>query len=209
MIVKLIELHSIDLFAAAFEFCRAHHCCFGEGFDAWEFIELVVAENANDPFERFEVFFSAFCPDPAIRKGNSGACEESGKKFFREQESSVVEEEVMERCCGICNEDVLEQLSAFEGDGFGITCSGLCFGIFKQVGKDILLNMAVEEGGGEKYAQSFHAGVAGKCGFFSVTGGIKLDMTAGGTLVGEMAAIFADYIQIAGFYLIEEKAKPW
>ena len=96
-IVKLIELHSIDLFEAAFEFCRAHHCCFGEGFDAWEFIELVVAENANDPFERFEVFFSTFCPDPAIRKGNSGACEESGKKFFREQESSVMEEEVMER----------------------------------------------------------------------------------------------------------------
>ena len=67
--------------------------------------------------------------------------------------------------------------------------------------------MPVEEGRGEKDTQAFQAGVAGKCHFFSVAGGIELDMTTGGAFVWEVAAIFADYVQIAGFYLVEEKAK--
>lgn len=113
----------------------------------------------------------------------------------------------MKRGCGICSEDVFEQLSAFEGDGFGVPCSRLCVCILKQIEKDVLLNMPVEEGGGKKYTESFQTGVAGECGFFSVTGGIKLDMTTGETFVGDMVAIFANYVYIAGLYLIEEKAK--
>lgn len=56
-VVELVEFHAIDLFEFCFEFCGTHHGGFGEHVDGWEFIQFVIAEDAFDIFEGFDIFF--------------------------------------------------------------------------------------------------------------------------------------------------------
>lgn len=203
VVVEFVQFHAIDLLEAAFELRGAHHCCFGEGLDAGEFIKLDVAKDADDAFERFEVFFATFCPGFAFLEGGSGAIEEGGEKFFGQCLGPVPENKMVEWIFGICIEDVFEQLSAFEGDGLGVRM--FCF--LKEVRSYVGTYVVLEEGRREIDPDSFHPCIAVDYCFVLPAGRGEKDIPPLGIFF--RGRNIADDIKFAGFDLREEETETW
>ena len=74
MVIKFVEFHAIGLLETDFKLSGAHHSHSGKGFDAWEPIQLCIAERSHDAVQAFDVFFLPFCPgfDGRFRLGDFG-----------------------------------------------------------------------------------------------------------------------------------------
>lgn len=118
-----------------------------------------------------------------------------------------MQEEMIDGRFFVCGEDVFEELSILESDGFFVDVAEAVVCVDEEIEEDLFFDAAADEVGAEEEADPFEAGAAGVGHFQIVVGGGEEDVATIGAFVGDGVVGFADDEEVADGNLVEEEAE--
>ena len=128
-------------------------------------MEGAIAEDLDDAFEGFEIFFFLFDPGLPVRQGEVGLGEKGMQILFREELDAVVQEQMDEGGVRVGAVDVVEHGAIFEGDGFSADIGWRVFGILQEAVEDIRQGHHHVKAGRTRPAAEFLSDLRQKHGF--------------------------------------------